>query len=497
MKPLWLGIILLSAARWLGAQGTPELGLDVNGQSEAVVSKGWPLLVRVVVIAADNQPVSIGLSSGAWTQALRLTITDPSGTVQNWPVQLIAPVSNSLSLSGIKTGEAVWLVSPTDTVNLAAGLYSLSVVLNTTASAGAGTWSGTVQSNGATLQIQAEPASLSAEDEASKYLALAAYARLRGDATGAKSALDTLISHQPDILEAYSEKADLLAAAGDYAGALALSQQALDKFKASHPNAAEAPVILNLRAMAMADKLAAQQRQSQGGNTVTSVEPGSTATVLTPESIVTAYGAKLATGTVLSSGSLTTTLGGTTVTITDSAGAAVLAPLFYVSALQVNYEVPGTVALGKANVTVKSGDGTTSTGTVTIADVQPGLFTFNSDGLVTGRIVRVAPDGQQTQENVYVQDSAGNILATPVDVTNGQVFLVFYGTGLRRAPADQVTVSIGGVNAPLAYAGPQGSFVGLDQVNVVIPASLAGRGDVPIVLTAAGKQANTVRITIK
>jgi uncharacterized protein (TIGR03437 family) len=75
--------------------------------------------------------------------------------------------------------------------------------------------------------------------------------------------------------------------------------------------------------------------------------------------------------------------------------------------------------------------------------------------------------------------------------------MVFYATGIRRAPQGQVTVSIGGVNVQVAYAGTQGFFTGLDQVNVQLPASLAGRGDVPIILSVAGKQANTVRMTFK
>jgi hypothetical protein len=70
-----------------------------------------------------------------------------------------------------------------------------------------------------TLNVEAAP--LSAEDEASKYLAFAAYARLRGDTQAVGSALDTLIAHQPAMLEAQVEKADLLAAGGDYAGARA------------------------------------------------------------------------------------------------------------------------------------------------------------------------------------------------------------------------------------------------------------------------------------
>ena len=56
-------------------------------------------------------------------------------------------------------------------------------------------------------------------------------------------ASSALIADQPAtrLLEAYTEKADLLAAAGDFAGALALDQQALDKFNTNNPNAAEPP----------------------------------------------------------------------------------------------------------------------------------------------------------------------------------------------------------------------------------------------------------------
>jgi uncharacterized protein (TIGR03437 family) len=75
--------------------------------------------------------------------------------------------------------------------------------------------------------------------------------------------------------------------------------------------------------------------------------------------------------------------------------------------------------------------------------------------------------------------------------------VVFYATGIRRALESQVTVSIGGVNVPVAYSGTQGFFTGLDQVNVQLPASLAGRGDVPVILSVAGKIANPARMTFK
>ena len=96
-------------------------------------------------------------------------------------------------------------------------------------------------------------------------------------------------------------------------------------------------------------------------------------------------------------------------------------------------------------------------------------------------------------------DSSGAIVALPIDVTpqSGQVFLILYGTGIRGAQAEQVAATIGGVNVPILFAGPQGSFVGLDQVNVQVPAALAGRGDVAIVVIVAGQAANTIHVTLK
>jgi hypothetical protein len=264
MKTLACG--LLFATVWLGAQNAPapEIMVDVNGQSEAAVANGWPLLIRAMVISTDGQPLTVGLSSGgAWTQALQVTITGPDGTAQTWSLQAVAPASNALSLAGTVTGEAVWLVSADDSANLMAGQYSLTVTLDTTTNAADGAWSGSIQSGAATLQLDVEPATLSPEDEASKFLAIAAYSRLQGDFGSAKAALDTLMTRQPDMLEAYVEKADLLAADGDYAGALALDQTALDKFNARIPAPVEAPTVLRLKVMTMADRLAAQQQQSQ------------------------------------------------------------------------------------------------------------------------------------------------------------------------------------------------------------------------------------------
>jgi uncharacterized protein (TIGR03437 family) len=49
----------------------------------------------------------------------------------------------------------------------------------------------------------------------------------------------------------------------------------------------------------------------------------------------------------------------------------------------------------------------------------------------------------------------------------------------------------------VTYVGPQGYYIGLDQINVRLPRSLAGRGEVEVLLTVDGKPANPLKISIR
>jgi uncharacterized protein (TIGR03437 family) len=60
-----------------------------------------------------------------------------------------------------------------------------------------------------------------------------------------------------------------------------------------------------------------------------------------------------------------------------------------------------------------------------------------------------------------------------------------------------VAASVNGVAAQVLYARAQTQYAGLDQVDVVIPGSLAGAGEVPVVLTVDGQTANVVTVNIK
>ncbi len=115
--------------------------------------------------------------------------------------------------------------------------------------------------------------------------------------------------------------------------------------------------------------------------------------------------------------------------------------------------------------------------------------------------MRVAADGGQSFEPVAVFDPAqSRYVSRPIDLDHEdeQVALLLFGTGFRHhGSLADVAAIIGGVSAPVDYAGPQPDFAGLDQINLRIPRSLIGRGEVELVLMVDGKAANTVKVNIK
>jgi uncharacterized protein (TIGR03437 family) len=222
---------------------------------------------------------------------------------------------------------------------------------------------------------------------------------------------------------------------------------------------------------------------------------------IAPESIVSAFGKDLATATqVADTTPLPTELAGTKVKVTDSAGAERLAQLFFVSPGQVNLLIPAGTATGLATISITSASGTTTTGKIRIEAVAPGLFSANADGkgVAAALTVRAKADGSQTTELVFRYDAAQNKrVAVPIDLRpqNEQVVLLLFGTGLRfNSGLAGVSVKIGGQDCEVLYAGPQGEFAGLDQVNVRLPRTLIGRGEVEVALKVDGKAANVVTL---
>lgn len=211
------------------------------------------------------------------------------------------------------------------------------------------------------------------------------------------------------------------------------------------------------------------------------------------DSIVAAFGTNLA-SSIESAQSLPLpqALAGTTVTVNGSA-----APLFFVSPTQLNFLLPPNLELGPAQILVSNAAGTYALGTVEIVAARPALFTANASGQGDAAAVATA-DGISFQ-------------TAPFDVTiNGKPnVLLLFGTGWRRAAvntpntsngvAEAVTVTVEGLTARVLFAGAHGGLAGLDQLNVELPAGLAGKGArrVDVIVTVNGSVANRVTVPLK
>jgi uncharacterized protein (TIGR03437 family) len=231
--------------------------------------------------------------------------------------------------------------------------------------------------------------------------------------------------------------------------------------------------------------------------TLASSDSASGATELAPGSLASGYGTGLATG--LPAGATyiwPTTIGGTSVSIVDLDGVTTQAPLLYVSSTEINYQIPDTVALGPATVTVTAADGTTKSGPVNVVPSAPGLFAVNTSGLSASFADCVSADG--TQSTILTSQVVnGALVAVPLNLGICQeTVLELWATGLD-SPNAIVQATIGGQTATVLFAGPEGVYPGVDQVNVVIPQSLVGAGNVPIVVSAGGLTSNTVNVTIQ
>lgn len=192
------------------------------------------------------------------------------------------------------------------------------------------------------------------------------------------------------------------------------------------------------------------------------------------------------------------------VTLTPEQGSALNAPLYFVSANQINFLVPPNAAAGKYTVTIRKADNATVTGSLLVRRIAPALFSANADGQGVGLLaaIRGTFAGIQTNLPVYQVDAAtGKIVGVPISLGSDtdQVYLVLYGTGIRNVSAvSRVSATVGGLSIPVAFAGAQSEFPGFDQVNIgPLPRSLAGRGEVPILLTVDGHRSNSVTVNIQ
>jgi uncharacterized protein (TIGR03437 family) len=229
-----------------------------------------------------------------------------------------------------------------------------------------------------------------------------------------------------------------------------------------------------------------------------------TAVSFAPDSIIACFGTNLATGTESSSTvPLPTILAGTRLLVRDSAGITREAPLFFVSPNQINYLLPTGTATGTAFVAITASNGAISGGQIEVTSTAPGLFSANANGrgVPAAILIRATGNAQRVEQVARFDTATNSFVPIPIDLgaASDQVYLILFGTGIRyRNGLNNVSCTIGGTVVDVSFASAQGDLVGLDQINLgPLPRSLAGRGNVNLVLTVEGRVANTVQVTIQ
>ncbi len=225
--------------------------------------------------------------------------------------------------------------------------------------------------------------------------------------------------------------------------------------------------------------------------TFVSVSAASYGGGLAPGSIAAGFGVKLARGVVAASAlPLPTDLGGVSVRVTDADGRELAAPLFFVSPGQINYLVPEEAGHGPARARVISEGIVVSEGTLRLSRAAPALFTVTADG-------RGVPLGMSTFNGIDFEplsDPDGKPRPIMAGSPWQPTYLTLFGTGLRRA--EKLRVRIGGIEVEPIYAGAQGSYAGLDQINLVVPPGLSG-GISEVSITADSSLSNIVQVSVR
>jgi len=215
------------------------------------------------------------------------------------------------------------------------------------------------------------------------------------------------------------------------------------------------------------------------------------------------FGSAFAEKDAIASPPLPTTLGGASITITDSAGKSAAATVYYAGFGQMNFVVPEGLAGGPATVTITNGSGKSATYAVTLAAVAPALFSGDSSGKGSAAavVITIAPDKTVTtslSSTCTVQPLVCKTVPIDLGPVGTEVFLSLYGTGIRGGTGVNGTrVVVGGDSGFVSYSGAQGTFPGLDQVNVRLSRTLIGKGEVDVDVIIDGVKANTVRVNIK
>jgi trimeric autotransporter adhesin len=178
---------------------------------------------------------------------------------------------------------------------------------------------------------------------------------------------------------------------------------------------------------------------------------------------------------------------------------APLAPLFYANFGQVNAQVPWELAdQSQATITATNGSQTSTPEPVSIATYAPGIFTLIGGGTGQGAILGANNQLANSTNPAVAGSTVVQIFCTGLGPVTNQPQT---GVAAPTEPLSQTTtpprVMMGGAPAQVQFSGLAPGYVGLYQVNALVPQAATKGNAVPVVISIGGVQSNTVTIAVQ
>ena len=209
---------------------------------------------------------------------------------------------------------------------------------------------------------------------------------------------------------------------------------------------------------------------------------------IAPGSLISLFGNALSSTASAQASSipLPTSLGGTSVTVNN-----LPVPLIFVSPGQINAQLPWKLQPGTATLVVTANGTPLPALAITIAQFSPAIFALqsgagagiviNQDGTLAaaaGSIPGIGTRPSKPGEVVF-------ILATGLGAVDLGIVDGADSSDALRFTATKPRVSIGGASAQVLFSGLSPQFVGVNQLNVIVPDGI-DTGNVPVQISIAG-----------
>jgi hypothetical protein len=217
------------------------LMLSPSIRDGAQLYAGWPLILNLSMWrqlpedskSPGSKPIIINAISGAWCEALVVTIKGSSGAAIKLPLHLVKQEGAELSLGVNDMAEVTWWLAPEETKGLAEGAYNISIGFDPKLL----TDSINQKADNYYLSVMKEPSPLEKETQESKDLALASFSILRGDLSAASVIVSKVLASNPECIGGHRLNGRLLAVSGKLEEALSSLDTAWDIYDKKYPDA--------------------------------------------------------------------------------------------------------------------------------------------------------------------------------------------------------------------------------------------------------------------